>query len=387
MSKHIIFILLAFVMLLSPAVAAEKTKPVIIGDSFPYTAFTGEGALYKKGWTAAVEEINANGGLLGQPVKVISRDHGATPEEGIRVAQDFVEREKVDVLAGTGFASVTNAIANYTSKEKIPFVTMWNTTDAADGKQNDYMFSVISSESLSVPLADYAAKLKVKRWALISPNFAYGRLVAKKFKERLKKLRPDVVFVAERFPTVGKINAAGEIMSLIKEKPEAIFSGLFASDFTAFVRAGNQRNFFDDKIIVAPEAGRRVYTKTVGKELRGTWYVTGDPEVTTDGPAAAFYEGFEKRFGTPPDGYVYAGYLIYKFIFAAIEKAGSTDPDKVAKALGEVELTTPLGIIRMSPKNHRSNYGTWVGRLQPTETSAKLVDWEYKDAGLYLGME
>jgi ABC-type branched-subunit amino acid transport system substrate-binding protein len=83
--------------------------------------------------------------------------------------------------------------------------------------------------------------------------------------------------------------------------------------------------------------------------------------------------------------YTYAGYLLYRFIFAAIEKAGATDPVKVAKALEEVSLSTPLGMLHMSPQNHRSNFGVWIGRLEPTATGADLVDWEYKDAGPYLG--
>ena len=288
-------------------------------------------------------------------------------------------------MAGTILANITNVIANYTGNRKFPLVSLWNTMPASDGKQNNYMFSVMSTESQAMAAADYAATLKAKKWATIAPNFAYGRLSVQLFKDRLKKLRPDVEFVGEQWPTIGKIDAPSEVASLMNAEPEAIFSSVFASDLSAFVRAGNRRHLFDGKTVVALEAGEKVYTRVIGKELKGTWYAAGDPSDKAKDPSSTFYSDYHRQFGSDPEMYTYAGYLVYKFIFAAIEKAGSTDPDKIAKALEEVEITTPMGPIRMSQQNHRSNFGVWIGRLNPTDTGADLVNWEYKDASSYLG--
>ncbi|MDR3425262.1 MAG: ABC transporter substrate-binding protein [Alphaproteobacteria bacterium] len=367
------------------APASAETKPVKIGDMCAYTAFASECAYYRKGWEQAVREINAKGGLLGHPVEVISRDHGDTPQQGVLVATDLVEREKVDVLAGTVLANVTNAIANYTGNKKFPLVTLWNTLPASDGKQNDDMFSIMSTESQSMAAADFAATLKAKKWATIAPNFAYGHTSVELFKNRLKKLRPDVEFVTERWPTVNKIDADNEVAALEQAEPDAIFSTLFASDLSAFVRAGNRRNLFDHKIVLGQEMGERIYTRVIGKELKGAWYAAGDPSPYAKDPQSTFFADYRKQFGDDPQMYTYAGYLLYKFIFAAVEKAGSTAPDKISKALEEVEIPTPMGKISMNPQNHRSNFGVWIGRLQPTKDGADLVDWEYKDAGPYLG--
>ena len=385
MRNLMLFAVLALSLVLQPALAnAVDNEPVKIGDTFAYTALPSEGALYKKGWQEAVKEINAKGGLLGKPVEVISRDQGDTPQQGLLVAQDLIDREKVDVLAGTILANITNAIANYTGNKKFPLVSLWNTMPASDGKQNDYMFSVMSTESQAMAAADFAATLKVKKWATIAPNFAYGRLSVQLFKDHLKQLRPDVEFVDEQWPTVGKIDAPSEIASLIHAAPEAIFLSVFASDLSAFVRAGNRRNLFDDKTVVALEAGQKVYTRVIGKELKGTWYAAGDPSMKAKDASSTFFHDYRKQFGTDPEMYTYTGYLVYEFIFAAIEKAGSTDPGKIAKALEQVEINTPMGSIRMNSQNHRSNFGVWIGRLQPITNDAELVDWEYKDAAPYL---
>ncbi len=377
-------LVLAFLCLFALPLHAAEKEPIKIGDLFAYTSFPAEGGSYKKGWQRAVEEINAEGGILGRPVKVISRDTGDTPQQGILVAQELIDRDRVDVLAGTILGTITNAIANTTGQARFPLVTLWNTMPVQNGKQNDFMFSVMTTEGQAGAAADFASTLPAKKWATIAPNYAYGRLSVEIFKKRLKDLRPDVEFVDSRWPTVSKIDAAGEVLSLRHSEPEAIYSTLFASDLAAFVRAGNRVSFFDNKTVLGQESGEKIYTRVIGKELRGTWYGTGDPSAHPKDPAATFYTDYRKEFGAEPDMYTYAGYLVYRFIFAAIQKAGSTEPEKLVQALAQVSISTPMGSIRMDPATNRSNFGVWIGRLQPTAEGADLVDWVYKDAAPYL---
>ena len=78
--------------------------------------------------------------------------------------------------------------------------------------------------------AQAAAKMPYKRWVIIAPNYEFGHTFAAVFKEKLSRLRPDVVFVAERFPTLGKIQAQAEIRALMTAEPEAILNLLFGGD-------------------------------------------------------------------------------------------------------------------------------------------------------------
>src|SRR6476646_4296245 len=56
---------------------------------------------YKRGWEMAVDEINGKGGVLGKKLEVISRDDGGTPGDAVRVANELVTREGVNIIAGT----------------------------------------------------------------------------------------------------------------------------------------------------------------------------------------------------------------------------------------------------------------------------------------------
>jgi branched-chain amino acid transport system substrate-binding protein len=76
-------------------------------------------------------------------------------------------------------------------------------------------------------LVPEAAKLKKKRWAIVYPNYEYGQSAVATFKKLLKQAQPDVEFVAEQAPPLGKIDAGAVVQALADAKPDAIFNVLF----------------------------------------------------------------------------------------------------------------------------------------------------------------
>ena len=84
-----------------------------------------------------------------------------------------------------------------------------------------------------------AAKLKKKRWAIVYPNYEYGQSATAAFKKLMKARQPDVEFVAEQAPPLGKIDAGAVAQALADAKPDAIFSSLFGPDLAKFVREGS----------------------------------------------------------------------------------------------------------------------------------------------------
>ena len=69
-----------------------------VGELNSYKAFPAFLDPYKKGWQLALDEINAAGGVLGQKVEVVSREDGGTPGDAVRVAEELISREQVNVL-------------------------------------------------------------------------------------------------------------------------------------------------------------------------------------------------------------------------------------------------------------------------------------------------
>jgi len=93
-------------------------------------------------------------------------------------------------------------------------------------------------------LAERAARLPHRKWAVIGPNYEYGRRAWETFWARLKELKPDVQMVGEHWPTLGKLEPGGYVTALLSQQPEALYVSLFGSDWLAFAREGGNRGLF-----------------------------------------------------------------------------------------------------------------------------------------------
>jgi branched-chain amino acid transport system substrate-binding protein len=216
--------------------------PIKIGEINSYSAIPQFTQPYKQGWQLAVEEINAKGGLLGRKVEVIARDDAGKPDEALRHAIELTSKEKVDILAGGFLSNVGLALADHAAKNKRLFIASEPLTDAIVWeKGNRYTFRLRASTYMQASmLVDEAAKMPAKRWATIAPNYEYGQSAVANFKELLKAKRPDVEFVSEQWPALGKIDAGSTLTATMAAKPEAIFNVTFGADLAKLVREGNR---------------------------------------------------------------------------------------------------------------------------------------------------
>jgi ABC-type branched-subunit amino acid transport system substrate-binding protein len=270
--------LLALAALSTPlARTFAQSGPIRIGEINSYSTIPQFTIPYRMGWQLAVEEANAAGGVLGRRIDVISRDDAGKPEDAIRLATELVANEKVALLAGTFLSNVGLAVADFALRSKVLFVAAEPLTDALVWeKGNRYTFRLRPSTYMqSGMLVEEAAKLPAKRWAIIAPNYEYGQSAVASFKALLKARRPDVEFVAEQWPALGKLEAASTVQAIIAARPEAIFNVTFGADLPRLVREGNLRGLFPRVPVVSLLSGEPEYLDVLKDETPKGWIVTG----------------------------------------------------------------------------------------------------------------
>src|SRR6266571_3866974 len=184
---------------------------------------------YKKGWELAIEEINAKGGVLGRKLEFIIRDDGANPGDAVRVAEELVTREGTNLIAGTFLSNVGLAVTEFAGKKQVFFLAAEPLTDKITWQNgNKYTFRLRSSTYMQVAmLLPDALAAKKKRWAIVYPNFEYGQSAVAAFKELMKAKQPDIEFVTEQAPPLGKVDAGAVVQAIDDAKPDAIFNVLF----------------------------------------------------------------------------------------------------------------------------------------------------------------
>jgi branched-chain amino acid transport system substrate-binding protein len=363
------------------------TAPIKIGEINSYSTIAQFTTPYKQGWQLAVEEVNAKGGLLGRKVEVIARDDAGKPEEALRHAVELTFKENVDVLAGGFFSNVGLALADHAAKNKRLYVASEPLTDAIVwDKGNRYTFRLRPSTYMQAAmLVEEAAKLPAKRWATIAPNYEYGQSAVASFKELLKAKRPDVEFVGEQWPANGKLEAGTTLSAIMASKPDAIFNVTFGADLARLVREGNQRNVFPKMPVVSLLSGEPEYLDVLKDETPKGWIVTGYPWDQIDNAAhASFVASYYSRYKENPKVGSVVGYATMQAIFAAINKAKSTDNEKLVAAMRGLKFATPFGPAEFRAQDHQSTMGAYVGKLDVRGAKGTMVQWRYADGKDYL---
>lgn len=374
---------LACALIQGPAGRSGAEAPIRIGEINSYTGIAAGFTLpYRQAVEMAVDERNAAGGLLGRRVEVLFRDDKGSPAEAIKHAQELVFGEKVALLAGTFLSNVGLAVSDFARQNKTLFVAAEPLTEALTWSQGHrYVFRVRpNTYEQGRMLAERAAKLPYRKWAVIGPNYEYGRRAWETFWARLKELKPDVALVGEHWPTLGKIEPGGYVTALLGQRPEAVYVSLFGSDWIAFAREGGKRGLFRSAFFVGILLGEPEYIQPLKLEAPEGMLVTGYPWYGIRNPAhREFVARFEKRTGRPPVAGSLVGYLTALSVFEAIRKAGGTGTDALVSALEGLRVETPIGPITYRPFDHQSTMGAWVGttRLDRRRGFGVMTNWEY----------
>jgi branched-chain amino acid transport system substrate-binding protein len=355
------------------ALAAQAQQgPIKVG--FPII-MSGAGAQFGipplKGAQMYAEEVNAAGGVLGRKIEVIGRDTKSRPDEAVRVARDLIVRDKVDFLMGTFTSAEGVAVSPIAKEHKIVFIAPIPATDqlTAPANLHPYIFRVAKNTTTEGrAAAEIVAKWPVTRIATIAPDYAYGQDAVKSFIDHLKKLKPSVQIVDQQWPKLNEPDYSPFITAQMAKKPEAVLSVICCGNFDAFAKQARPLGYFESlkhNFLGLGEAGSVESTRSLGKDYPvGIWGNTYDAFYWDAGPAHRAYLARLKKFLNEehPSSWSIQGYIAMQFLVEAIKKAGSTDSDKVSKALVGLTIQSPHGPLTIRAKDHQATRGMLWGK-------------------------
>jgi branched-chain amino acid transport system substrate-binding protein len=384
--KSIARALSTLVALAALGTTVAAAQPIKIGELNSYKTFPAFLEPYRKGMELAVDETNRDGGVLGRPLELIVRDDNGNAGDAVRVAEELVAREKVDVLVGTFSSAVGLAIADFAKQRRAFFLAAEPLTDKIVWENgNRYTFRLRPSTYMQTAmLVPDAVRLSKRRWAIVYPNYEYGTAATAAFKQLMIARQGSVEFVEIAAP-LGKIEAGPVVQALLDAKPDAIFSSLFAGDLAKFVREGELRGLFRDRPVLNLLAGEPEYLDPLKDEAPTGWYVTGYPWSAIDTPEhKRFLDAYRAKFNDYPRQGSVVGYSAVKSIAAAIRKAKSTQAEKLVEAMSGLVVDTPFGKVTYRALDHQSTMGAFVGRLAVRDGKGVMVDWKYANGADYL---
>ena len=339
--------------------AYGQEKPIKIGVLFVMSGPMG--GYGKHGVNAvqmAVDEINGSGGILGRPVSFISDDSKLNVERGTEIAKRFCTEEKVDFIIGPTSSAVAVPVAAMARQYKKILVLTQAAADSLTGPLfSPYHFSTLSTAMMhSRAGAYFVAGKPYKRWMCIGPNYNYGHESWAAFKAKLKELRPDVEFVGEVWPKLTEPNFVPFIEKIVEAKPDAVWSPLWGMDAVNFIKQALPYGLFDKIKFAFPDGAALETLVPVGKDMpEGIFVAARYFFLTPDSDKnRRFVKAYQERFKELPDYMAQETYAGVYFIKAAVERAGTTDADRVIAAIEREPLAweTPEGWKIVRKEDH-----------------------------------
>ena len=363
-------IALAVALSLGASLVYAQTGPIKIGVVTPLSGtYTPIGEQVKMGLDLAAKEINATGGINGRKIDLIYEDEEANPAVATQKAEKLFQVEKVDFLTGTVNSGSTLAVGQLAERNNKLIATTVSFADSITAdKCSPNVFRVNARAGMqSAALAAWVDKeIPKANIFFIGPDYEMGRSTVSAFKKAsIEKGAKDVgeVFAPldnkDYSPYFGQVRAA---------KPNVIYTSVAGNDT---VRLFTQMDEYGvNKGVTIVGASGTVTSQNmgaIGKSANG--FVTGvgySPKL--DNPAnKKFVADFQKAYNKLPDLYGADSYGLLYFYKAAVEKAKSTETDKVRAAMNDLSWQTPQGTKKMRAGDHQAMQDMFAVRVENGE--------------------
>jgi branched-chain amino acid transport system substrate-binding protein len=354
------------------ATAADVIKVGQVSALSGQSAKSGEAI--QRGLTLAIEEINANGGVLGgRKFKLISRDDESNPPKGQMAARELIFKEKVVAFFGGLDSPVSLAIVPIANKEKKIFMGVWAaaTPITRNGANPNYVFRVSAMDAIvDKALIQYAMKTHgTKKPGLMLINNPWGESNERGLRAAIKEAPVELAGIeklesrdVDVVPQLMRLKKAGAdtIILVANVRPSATVMKSLARmnwDVPVVSHWGVSGGRFPE--LAGPIAEKVHFVQTYS--FFGPQNEVGKKFIAAAVAKYPDIKGPEDIF--PPVGYANA-YDAMHIVARAIEQAGSTDGDKLRVTLEN--LKPYQGLIKyynpaFTPTEHDAlNYKDYV---------------------------
>ncbi len=338
------------VALASIALAAGCTKKsdenqIKIGVFGPFTGGSAPmGLSMRNGVQVAIDQINADGGVLGKKFVMVDRDDEAKNERGGQIMQEFLDKEKVVAVLGPINTGVANASSRYANEHKVPMLI----NVSAGAKVNElfpefpdnYVFHFVANDDVQAEMIVNEAldNGKFKKPALLCDDTNYGQNGREKMEAVLAKKNVKPVYV-------GKFKIKDTDMTAQLQQAKAAGADVVLAygigPELAAISNSMERISYMVPMIASWTAAMSNYVNNASKNGNGTMmpqtFIEEAPKTDT---GKKFVENYRKKYNEKPMASAVSaaqGYDSMMVLKQAIVQAGSLEGPKIKAALEDLQ--------------------------------------------------
>ena len=303
------------------------------------------------------EEYNAKGGIevAGKMYKLeaIGYDSKGDPQEAVNVTRRLTGQDKVSAILGPNASGNAIPMAPILEQAKVPGIATVATNPKVtllDGKLKPYNFRVCFIDPYQGAVAaGYAFDvLKARKAAIlydVSDDYSQG--LREFFIENFKKSGGTIV--ADEAFKFGDVDFRPQLSKIKAANPDVIFMPYFFKEVA--LSANQARELGMTQVMMGGDGWPSDQLISMGgAAVEGSYFVN---HLDYDDPDVQDYKArYRAKYGVETE---LNGYLVHDAVLllvAAIQKAGATDGEAIAKAIPQVEVKGITGRIKISPETH-----------------------------------
>lgn len=320
-------------------------------------------------WKLAAKQVNANGGIDGHKVEIIEKETDADPATTIRVAKEAVSQDGAQFF-GAIMTSPEHAALNaqLAGLGALDFNGLGK-DDALIGEQCvPNAFHVVQSTGMDInALASSIGEMDGDKWAIMAVDYATGHTAADKFTAAAEAAGKEVV--STQFAPLNTTDFGSYITKIKDSGADAVFAVEYGADGVAFVKQATQFNLpAQVKTVLGFNMVSEPLFPVLGDGIAGFYNNVGYDPSEDNELNKKFIEDYTAEYGTAPYYVPADNYLSAETLFAGIDKAGSTDPAKVAEALNDLTFDSIVGSVTMRGADHQLLRPSYLGQVEGSGT-------------------
>ena len=307
----------------------------------------------REGAEFAIDEINADGGVLGRKLELVARDGKNNQEQSIRFAEELLADRGVNYMIGST-ADPFIAMGTLACEAGVPISTGDSTAPTLVQDIGDCGYQIVMSDNVQGGVAgEYAAKKGYKTAFLLgSSEIPYTDNLPRYFSESFERAGGKVLGREEYRIDAGDYSAQATKIANLSPAPDVIFTPMFIPDTPVFMR--QLRAAGVDIPVLSTDGNHDPSLLEAGKAVDGMVFTTHAlPRPGTK--LGDFFDRYEQETGEEASSVVTAvGYDEIQFLKAALEAADSAEPAALTESLATTSIDGLTGEITMDAKTRRS---------------------------------
>lgn len=335
--------------------AAHAQEPIAIGISIAQSppGSVVQGVQVKEGVEIIKDMINAKGGVLGRPIKLIYEDNQGIPEKGRSATEKLIVKDKVVAVTGGHQSSVCLAEIEVAHRYNVPYVNTNCWSDDVRKKGYSQVFNPGNYNTrVSTAMAETIGAMGVKRVVAFAENTDYGIGQAKLMGELIKAKAPQVEYKYETLDRAGK-DFTPAILPLRANPPDMVVNVMLPP--AAYIL---MNQLYEQGVAPSPKtwmydgAGLADYpdfwqnVKDAGKYMLS--FGLYHPKMPMPKVGQEVSAEYSKRTNGEPNRLIFQAADSLLLIVEAIKQGKSTDPAAITKTLQTMKFEGVRGAFQFS---------------------------------------